>query len=583
MDPRLRIPASDELRMLREEKVAHRRTSALLQNILDTTPTSIFWKDADRRFLGANRAFLDFYGFESDAAIIGRNDEDMGWHRNPGPYRDDELRVIEEGVSTSRVPGRCMVGDENRYIVASKSPMYEDGRVVGLVGSFEDVTEETLHMQEIDRLNEELKVALDEAEKASMAESQFLSSMSHDMRTPLNGIIGFTELALHSDDPDKVRDYLDKIRTSGGILNDLVNDTLVMLRVESGKLTLSPVPCMNLELLDGIREPVRVLAEGKGVVYTDNVDLIPPRRIMADRVNTQKILLNLLSNAVKFTPEGGHVDFHISLDPPGSAEPDSILTVSDTGIGMDPDFLERAFEPFTQEDPGNAGRMGTGLGLSIVKSLVDAMGGRIEVTSSRGGGTVFTVRLHFPAAPAVAESPVPASGDDPGCRRALAGGSVPAAGRDADGTPAPDDVVASAVRRAPAGTRRVLVAEDNHLNAEISRALLEREGLEVTLVEDGRQAVEAFMESPVDSFAAVLLDLRMPVMDGESAARAIRALDRPDAGTIPVIAVSADAYPENIQRCVAAGMDGHIAKPVVPGELARVLAAHGVPLEEEAL
>jgi signal transduction histidine kinase len=389
----------------------------------------------------------------------------------------------------------------------------------------------------------EKKLAAQQAELAVAAEANkarhsFFGSVSHDMRTPLNGIIGFTELAMASEDPARIRDCLSKIRLSSSILNSLVNDMLVMTRLESGKYILKPQPCDTRELFAGVLEPIRELAKKKGVTFADNMSSIRRRTVMADPLSLQKIFLNLLSNAVKFTPAGGTVTLHCRLEPADAEEPDSVLSVSDTGRGISPEFLPRVFEPFAQENAVNADTSGTGIGLSIVKSIVDAMGGKIKVESEQGRGAVFTVRLHLkevkeqPQQPAAAETP---------------------------------DVSLLKGKRA-------LVCEDNELNLEIIKSVLSDCGMEVCGAVNGKLGVEEFGRSSAGYFDVILLDLRMPVMDGMTAARAIRALGRPDAASVPIFAVSADAYPENVRDCLAAGMNAHIAKPINVGELVAALA-----------
>lgn len=392
---------------------------------------------------------------------------------------------------------------------------------------------------EVDKRDAELAAN----ERANEAQRSFFASVSHDMRTPLNGIMGFADMALEAEDPQVQKEYLSKIKTSGQILAELVNDTLVMSRVESGKLRILPTPNDNMEFFEGVCAPIRVMAHEKGIEFVEDLTGVSRRTIMVDRLNTQKVLLNLLSNAVKFTPAGGKVTMRISFDASSAADPDTVISVSDTGIGMSADFLPRAFEPFAQEDPAHAGAAGTGLGLSIVKSLVDAMGGTIAVESERGKGTTFTVRLHFEPT-----DKVPAK-----------------ISARADG--------AELTRRAAAlQGKRVLVCEDNAMNLEIIKGILDKYGIVAHGCVNGKEGVEAFERSVEGEYFAVLLDLRMPVMGGESAARAIRALDRADAKRVPIFAVSADAYPENIESCLAAGMNGHIAKPVDAEELLRALA-----------
>jgi len=525
------------------------RTNALLQSILDTVSTAIFWKDADRRFEGANQRFLDYYGFSSLDDILGKNDEDMGWHPDPGPFKDDELAVINEGASTYRVPGVNQLGDATRHIVASKRPRYVDGQVVGLVGCFEDVTAEVERMHEVQQLNERLATALDAAERSSAAEQVFLSNVSHDMRTPLNGILGFSRLARQTDDPALLHDYIDRIDLAGHLMLDLVNDVLDMSKIQSGKLELHPAAVSTHKLYQTIVSSIQVMADEKSLSFEAHLDGDYPTAILADRLRLQQIAMNLLSNAVKYTPEGGHVTFAVqaATHDGGTTRP-TTLVIQDDGIGMSEDFQQRMFEPFSQEHQAGTGNtQGTGLGLSIVKRIVELMGGTIQVRSALGEGT--RIEVHLPVevveAPDVAAAP---AGDAPGLVQE---------------TPASEDIRG----------RNILLCEDNQLNAEIACAILaEGSGANVTRAADGAEGLQAFEDSPVGHFDLILMDLRMPNMDGIEATHAIRALDRPDATTVPIVAMTADAFAEDAQRCLDAGMNGHVAKPIDVARLLHVIA-----------
>lgn len=398
---------------------------------------------------------------------------------------------------------------------------------------------------EVDRHEARLKAEA----KSNQLRHAFFSTVSHDMRTPLNGIIGFTNMALQSGSEAGQRDYLGKIRASSFILRDLINDTLDMSRIESGKMVLHEQPHDNLELMRSVSEPMGVLAEEAGIRFTVNVDTVHQRTVLVDRLALQKILLNLISNAVKFTPRGGAVTCQVRLDPADGNDPDTVFVISDTGIGMSDEFAAHAFDPFTQESAQDAGQVGTGLGLSIVKNLVKAMGGTIDLKTEQGSGTTFTVRVHLKE---TKEPPLPVGYD----------GTLDADARDGE----------HGARASLAG-KKVLVCEDNAMNLEIMKSMLTGSGMQPVGAPNGKEGLDAFAASEPGEFFAVLLDLRMPVMDGIEAARAIRALDRPDAKTVIMLAVSADAYPENVAECLAAGMDGHIAKPVDAKELMRALAS----------
>ena len=384
----------------------------------------------------------------------------------------------------------------------------------------------------------QMRRALAEADRANEAKSVFLSTMSHDLRTPLNGVLRFTDFALAESDPDRKREYLEKVRHSGSLLLSLINDTLELSRIESGKLTLTPETEAGRNVGPAVIESLRPVAEAKGVRLVSGA--FPDPYIYVDKLKLQKIWLNLLSNAIKYTPPGGTVRAFVEMIDPPHGSRNRRLVVEDDGIGMSEEFMARMFEPFAQEnrpEAGNAG--GTGIGLTIVKRIVDLLGGTIAVRSNPGEGTRFEVELPVPTA------------DGP-----AAAGQQPAPAEDA------------------LRGKRVLLCEDNLLNREIAEILLKNRGVLVESAENGEAGVRRFAASAPGYFDAVLMDLRMPVMDGCEAARAIGALDRPDAKTVPIIAMTADAFEQSTQEALSAGMKGYLTKPVIPEKLYDVL--HGL-------
>jgi len=378
---------------------------------------------------------------------------------------------------------------------------------------------------------------LNAEEIANKESNEFFSNISHDMRTPLNAVIGFAGLAERENSIEKKNEYLQKIEISGKLLLDLINDTLTISKTRSKNFELHLEPVRAREMFEAIITPVKAAAARKNITFTVDYANAADRVIMADCLNVEKILLNLLSNAVKFTPEGGHVSIRIYNEPPAGDDPDSLLIVSDDGIGISPDFLPHLFQPFKQELRHGYEAVGTGLGLSIVKQLIDKMGGTIDVKSEVGKGTTFTVRLHFEEA------------------------------KNAGGLIAAEDEKAQINLHG----KKVLLCEDNALNREIALALLKDKSVDVDCAENGRVGVSTFAESAKDEYDAVLMDIRMPVMDGVEASKAIRCLERPDAKTVPIIAMTADAFEDDIQKCMDAGMDGHLAKPIDPDSLYRTL------------
>lgn len=398
-----------------------------------------------------------------------------------------------------------------------------------------DITDLSIAEQ---KKNRALSEALRRAKEASLAKDDFLSRMSHDIRTPLNGIIGLTDLALSEAKEPTLRTYLTQIDVSSQYLLSLVNDILDMTKISSHKMELHPEPYGYQEWAQMLRAVIGEQSRQKGVRFvTERLDCVA-QAILVDKLRFNQIFFNLLSNAVKFTPRGGQVSIACSAVPLEKDRCRMRITVTDTGCGMSPEFLERAFDVFAQEHTASTDDTpGTGLGLSIVKSLVELMGGTISLESAPGKGTQATVELSVTTA-ALPELPTaqPQIPDLNGCR--------------------------------------VLLAEDHPINAMIACKMLEKSGVIVDRVENGQQAVDLFAASAQDGYDAILMDIRMPLLDGLDAARAIRALPRPDAATVPILAMTANAFDDDVQKSLAAGMDDHLAKPVVPERLCQALGSH---------
>lgn len=386
---------------------------------------------------------------------------------------------------------------------------------------------------------EKEKLQIEAIQKSAEDRTKFFANISHDMRTPLNAIMNFIRLAQKADLPPQLQaDYLAKAESSSKLMLDLIDDTLTVSKLSGGKLALHPVPCRAIDLIETIASPIREIAEQKHIEFYADSSKIADLTILADRLNIEKIFLNLLTNSVRYTPAGGHIWYTVEQSAATEERICYSATIRDDGIGIGKDFLPRLFEPFAQEKRHGYETVGTGLGLSIVKQLVTLMGGSITVTSKIGEGTTFVVSLCFAQAPAIATGAAPAKAA--GSYGSLAG-------------------------------KKLLLCEDNALNREIAIALLNDQKLSVITAENGQLGLEAFQASAADEFAAILMDLRMPVMDGIETTRAIRALPRPDAQTIPIIAMTADAFADDVQNCLQAGMNDHIAKPIDPEILTAAL------------
>ena len=390
-----------------------------------------------------------------------------------------------------------------------------------------------------------LEQALDTAQDSLESKQAFFNNMSHDMRTPLNAIIGLTELASRDTaDAEKTANYLRRIDQSSHQLLNLINDILEISRMESGKVSFASERMDLAQTLRDAIAPFEMQAREQGKSFSARVDA-PDPWVLGDPMRLSQVMNNLLSNALKYTEPGDSVSVAVTQEDRGDVGSYKIV-VADTGIGMSEEYLPHVFELYAREQRfGTAQTVGTGLGMPITKSLVTQMGGSIEVESTLDVGTTFTVTLPF--------SPAPPE-DAPAC---AATPSV-AAGMPEDGP----SLLAGA---------RVLLAEDNEINMEIASELLSEAGVEVVQAWNGREAVDAFAASEPDAVDAVLLDMKMPVMDGCEAARAIRALDRPDAREVPIVAVTANAFAEDVAATTAAGMDAHVSKPIDFTVLCRTL------------
>ena len=380
-------------------------------------------------------------------------------------------------------------------------------------------------------------VSLEQAK--ARAKNDFLDKMSHDIRTPLNAIIGMHELALGSpDDPGLVTDCLKKAKMSSEYLVSVINDVLDMSKIESGKMTVSNRQFNMEELLDHVMQMEENPAREKRLSLFLDLESPIDTDFIGDPLRIRQCLINLVSNSIKFTPESGEIHLSYRVEPIDETYCQVRFKVRDTGIGMSEDFLERIFTPFEQEYSSlTSSYAGSGLGLSIVNSLVSLMNGTIFVESDLGHGSCFTISLPLPMAPKSAASrPVM---DEEGLVEQLK-------------------------------DRRVLVAEDNDINREIISLMLEKLGLAVDTAVNGRDVLNKFTQSSPDSYSMILMDIQMPVMDGLEAARQIRASARPDR-RIPIVALSANAFDEDTQRSLDAGMQAHLAKPVDIIELKRIL------------
>jgi len=511
-----------------------------VRSALDTMMEGLLAVDVKGQIVLANQAFAAVTGKPPDA-LVGVPIADLPWSFAPDAARENEEypweTTLREGRARTNVPLYLMDGKSKRltFLVNCSPVMGGEGRHVGVLVGFGDVTE--LEEKEI-----ELRRSKEQAEAANRAKSEFLANMSHEIRTPMNAILGFTDLLKrgYARSEGDHRTYLNTIHSSGKFLLELINDLLDLSKIEAGSLEVERIPCATHGIA---REVVRVLsvkaAEG-GITLALEVDGPVPAIIATDPVRLRQIVTNLVGNALKFTEQGG-VRVRLRYDP-GHAPGTLAIDVIDTGIGMTPEQVEKIFAPFVQADSSITRRFGgTGLGLSISRRFAEALGGGIDVKSTPGEGSVFTVTLDTgPLDDTEMLSPEEALQET-------------------------EETGEAAGRSWKFPQARILVADDNKQNRALVHLVLEEQGLLVTEAENGEQAVAAALAS---AFDLVLMDLHMPVMDGFVATQTLRA----EGIEVPILALTAHAFHSVEEEIDAAGFSGHVTKPIDIDHLLEVLA-----------
>lgn len=401
------------------------------------------------------------------------------------------------------------------------------------------LVDRTTQLQKDAETKRALEVAKEQAEAANRAKSEFLSRMSHDIRTPINGVIGMTEIAKkHLFDTDRVSDCLNKIDSASHHLLLLVNDVLDMSRIERGKAEINLTPVNMNDFCNKCIGIIAAQIAERGINLIREFNTFNHPDVFADELHLRQVVINILGNAIKFTPNGGMIFFRVTEKSAAGGHVNYIIEIEDTGIGMKPEFMEHIWEEFSQEDGGTrTNYKGTGLGMPISKRLVEMMGGRISVRSELNKGTAFTVDISFE----IDDAPVKIE----------------------------ETVTTGSIQEA-----RILLVEDNELNMEIAKELLETEGAEITCASDGAIALDVFSGSEVGYFDAILTDVMMPNMDGFELTRSIRKLDRRDAASIPIIAMTANAFEDDIRKAKEAGMNDHLSKPIQTDVMLKMVASY---------
>lgn len=390
------------------------------------------------------------------------------------------------------------------------------------------------------KINQKLEDAVHTAENANRAKTTFLNNMSHDIRTPMNAIIGFTNIARKYNPKPEVENCLQKISESSEHLLMLINDVLDISRIESGKIRFAPIGVDIVEVADTVLSIMYGFLSNRNITFHTHLAVPETRYVLADAVRIREVLVNILGNAVKFTGDGGTITFEADYLP-GADDRHIIVRyrVTDTGVGMSKAFVKHIFDEFSQEESSaRTHYKGSGLGMAISKRFVDLMGGTISVESEKGKGSTFTVEL-----------PLELTDADKVQKQSSPGDSTDLTGV------------------------KILMAEDNDLNAEIAMVQLEELGIHITRASDGKEALKIFTSNQPGTFDIIFMDIMMPKMNGYEATKAIRALKtRPDARTIPIIAMTANAFAEDVQASMDAGMDGHLSKPIVMEEVVKTIA-----------
>lgn len=505
--------------------------------------TRVNWSDKFRRMIG-------YQGLDDFP------DELESWSDLLHP--DDKERVLKEykdtiydytGQKTYDVEYRLLTKNSGYrwYRAVGKPTRRSDGSPITYVGVFIDITERKEMLLELAQQRESLSVALEDANQANKAKSTFLSNMSHEIRTPMNAIIGLNRIALNEPGISKTtREYLEKIGLSAQHLLGIINDILDMSSIESGRLSVKNEEFSFSKLLAQVNTIISGQCRDKNIEYECHVNGSIDDYYIGDDIKLRQIMINILGNAVKFTPSGGFVTFDVELIARFNGKSTLRFTISDTGVGMSKDFLPKLFESFSQEDSTRTSQYGsTGLGMAITKSLVELMHGTISVESEKDKGTTFVVTITFIDCDRKNFDEL-----DEAFKRKNTNLSI-------------DTVELK--------DRRVLLAEDAAINAEIMNKILSMREIQVEHAENGRIAVEMFDKHEEGYYDAILMDIRMPEMDGLEATQKIRAMDRFDAKNIPIIALTANAFDEDVQHSMQAGLNAHLSKPVEPDTLFETL------------
>ncbi|MCF7974742.1 MAG: response regulator [Phycisphaerae bacterium] len=542
---------------LRDANENLKSTSTLLQNIIESIPARVFWKDCHSRYLGCNTLFARDAGFSSADALTGKTDYDLGWKDLAELYRADDKSITESGISKLNYeePQTTPEG-KTIWLRTSKVVLRDsDNEVIGVLGIYNDITEQK-------QLESDLIAARDQAEKinellsestaranemairaeaANQAKSQFLANMSHEIRTPMNSIIGFSDMLAEETLTHEQKQEVDNIRRAGRNLLNLINDILDCSKIEAGELSVEMIDCALGQLLNAVESMMVPLVKEKAIVFKIMTSSDLPVQIHSDPYRLNQCLVNLLSNAIKFTDEG-HVYLKVSLRE-DNHQHFIQFDVEDTGIGIAKDRHQAIFDSFTQADGSTARQYGgTGLGLTVTRQLTKLMGGELSLISEPGQGSVFS--LVIPVGTEILGQP--SLNRDHGLEQA------------AHDSQHPDTIQFSG---------RVLVAEDVESNQVLMTLTLSRLGVDVVIAQDGNEVLQKVLSQ---SFDLILMDMQMPCMNGYEATGALRQ----QGYKMPIVALTANAMKGDDRKCLEVGCDDYLTKPIDRRDLPQMLAKY---------
>ncbi|GAB6042961.1 ATP-binding protein [Endothiovibrio diazotrophicus] len=524
-----------------EESLRHalgdlERERGFLKSLIRTVPDLVWLKDGEGRYLACNSEFERYFG-AAEEEIVGKTDYDFVDRSQADSFREHDLKAIAHGGPSTNEEWITYASDGRHLLMeTTKTPMRDArGQVIGVLGIAHDITGQRESEQA-------LTESRNRAESANRAKSEFLATMSHEIRTPMNVVVGLGDLLLESNLDDEQRAHLHRLQQASNTLLELIDSILDLSAVEAGRASLREEPVELARIVEETVGMMGVVAENKGLRLERHVDPVHHSWVRGDERRLRQVLVNLIGNAVKFT-ERGRVT--VTLEADRRSRPEILrLSVSDTGIGIGPDHLERIFEKFTQVDTGYARRYGgTGLGLAITRQLIERMDGRIHVESRLDHGSTFHIELPLLSAPPVA-APFPAAIPEEEPERA----------------------------RQPQAALRILMAEDSEDNTLLIQTYLKGTPHHLEVVGDGEAAVR---RAASERFDLILMDIQMPLMDGYQATRAIREAER-GGGHSPtvILALTAHALDGDARKSLEAGCDGHLTKPIKKAQLLAAIDTH---------